>query len=107
VKQWKHETLENYYDRFLQLCVVIPQQLDDVYLRETFRERLRKKLKLAIIGMPRSTIVKVANLAKEIEEKMPTPCRSRRSQTLSDSEYLNEELANDEQKKEIKKNCKE
>jgi hypothetical protein len=26
---------------------------------------------------------------------------------LSDSEYLNEELANDEQKKEIKKNCKE
>ncbi len=89
------------------MCVVIPQQLDDVYLKETFRERLGKKFKLAIIGMPRSTIVKVANLAKEIEEKMPTPRRNRRSQPLLDSEYLNEELANDEQKKEIKKNCKE
>jgi len=27
--------------------------------------------------MPIAMIVKVANLAKEIEEEMPTPCRSR------------------------------
>jgi hypothetical protein len=59
------------------LCVVIPQQSDDEYLRETFRERLKNKLKLAIIGMPITMIVKVASLAKEIEEEMPTPCRSR------------------------------
>jgi len=39
------------------LCVVIPQQLDAVYLKENFREGLRKKLKLAIIGMPKATIV--------------------------------------------------
>ncbi len=25
VKQWKHETIKNYYDKFLQLFVVIPQ----------------------------------------------------------------------------------
>jgi hypothetical protein len=77
VKQWKHETLENYYDRFLQLCVVIPQQLDAVYLKENFREGLRKKLKLAIIGMPKATIVEVANSVRKIEEEMPTPHRSK------------------------------
>ncbi len=77
MKQWKHETMENYYNKFLQLCVVIPQQPNDVYLRETFKERLRKKLKLAIIGMPRAMIVKVANSIRKIEEKMTTTCRSR------------------------------
>jgi hypothetical protein len=25
LKQWKHETIKDYYDKFLQLCVVIPQ----------------------------------------------------------------------------------
>ncbi len=69
--------MKDYYDKVLQLCGIIPQQLDDVYLKETLREGLRKKLKLAIIGMPRATIVKVANLAREIEENMPTTCRSR------------------------------
>jgi hypothetical protein len=28
VKQWKHETMEDYYDIF----TIIPQQLNDVYL---------------------------------------------------------------------------
>ncbi len=37
--------MEDYYDKFLQLCVVIPQQPNDVYLQETFKEGLRKKLK--------------------------------------------------------------
>ncbi len=73
MKQWKHQTIEDYYDNFFQLCVFIPQQPDDVYMRETFKEGLRKKLELAIIGMPRTTVVKVANLAREIEEEMPTP----------------------------------
>jgi hypothetical protein len=49
--------------------------------------------------MPITMIVKVASLAKEIEEEMPTPCRSRWSQPLSDSEHSNEESSNDEQKK--------
>jgi hypothetical protein len=71
------------------------------------REGLRKKLKLAIIGKPKSIIIEVANLTREIEEEMPTPCRSRRSQPLSNSEYLDEELANDEHKKERRKICKE
>jgi hypothetical protein len=33
VKQKKYETVEDYYDRFLQLCTIIPQQLNDIYLR--------------------------------------------------------------------------
>lgn len=33
VKQWKHENIEDYYDIFLQLCAMIPQQAHDVYLR--------------------------------------------------------------------------
>jgi hypothetical protein len=37
MKQWKHETIEDYYDKFL-LCVVIPQQPDDVYMKKTFKE---------------------------------------------------------------------
>jgi hypothetical protein len=45
VKQWKHEIMEDYYDKFFKLCVVIPQQPNDVYLQETFKEGLRKKLK--------------------------------------------------------------
>jgi hypothetical protein len=40
-------------------------------------EGLRKNLKLAIIGMLKATIVEVTNLAREIEEKMPTTCRSK------------------------------
>ncbi len=47
MKQWKHETIEYYYDIFLQLCVVIPQQPDDVYMKETFKERLKNKLKIS------------------------------------------------------------
>jgi hypothetical protein len=82
---------------------VIPQQLDDVYLRKTFKEGLKKKLKLAIIGMPRATIVEIANLAKEIEVEMHAPCRSKRFQPLSDNEDSDEESTNDEQKKEKEK----
>jgi hypothetical protein len=37
-------------------------------LKKTFHEGLRKKLKLAIIGMPRVTNAKVANLTRDIEE---------------------------------------
>jgi hypothetical protein len=33
-------------------------------------ERLRKKLKLAIIGMLKAKIVEVSNLVREIEENM-------------------------------------
>jgi hypothetical protein len=76
-------------------------------LKATFRERLKKKLKLAIIGIPKTIIVEVANLVKEIEEEMPTPHKSRRSQLLSDNEDLDEELTNDEYKKEKRKNHKE
>jgi hypothetical protein len=107
VKQWKHETMEDYCNKFLQLCVVIPQQPDDVYLWETFREGLRKKLKLAIIGILRATIVEVTNSTKEIEEEMPTPHRSRQSQPLLNSDDSHEELVKEEQKKEKRKNCKE
>jgi hypothetical protein len=38
MKQWKHEIVEDYYNNFLQLCVVIPQQPNDVYMGESFRK---------------------------------------------------------------------
>jgi predicted TIM-barrel fold metal-dependent hydrolase len=50
-KQKKYEFIEDYYDRFLQLCEVIPQRPHDIYLREAFREGLRTKVKMAIISM--------------------------------------------------------
>jgi hypothetical protein len=52
---------------------MIPQQLVDVYLRENFKEGLRKKQKLTIIGMLRTTIIEVAIFAKEIEQEMFNP----------------------------------
>ncbi len=56
---------------------MIPQQLNDVYLRKTFMEGLKKKLKLASIGMPRTTIIEVANFAREIEQEMLTLQKNR------------------------------
>jgi hypothetical protein len=46
-------------------------------------------------------------LEREIEEEMPTTCRSRRSQPLLDNENLDEKFVDDEQKKERRKNRKE
>jgi hypothetical protein len=31
-KQKKYESMEDYYDQFLQPCVIIPQQPNDIYL---------------------------------------------------------------------------
>jgi len=57
---------------------------------------IKKKIELAIVEMPRATIVEVANLAREIEEEMPTPHKSKRSQLLSNNKDSDEELTNDE-----------
>ncbi len=107
MKKWKHKTMEDYYNRFLQLCVIILRQLDDVYKRKTFKERLMKKLKLINIGMPKVMIIKVVNLAREIEEEMPITHRRKRSQPLPANENSNEESIDDEHKKEIRKNRRE
>ncbi len=48
--------MEDCYDRFLQLCAIIPQQPDDIYLREAFKEGLRTKVKMAIISMLKKTL---------------------------------------------------
>ncbi len=53
--------------------------------------------------MPRATIVEVTNLAKEIEEEMHAPRRSRQFQPLSDNEDSDEESTKDEQKKQMEK----
>lgn len=52
IKQKKHEIVENYYDKDLQLVAIIPNQLYNVYLGETFHEGLHSRLKIAILGMP-------------------------------------------------------
>jgi hypothetical protein len=57
----KIEFIKYYYDKFLQLCVVIPQPPHDIYLREAFRiQGLRTKVKMAIISMPQRTLMEVA-----------------------------------------------
>ncbi len=57
--------------------------------------------------MPKATIVKVVNLAREIEEEMPTSRMNKWSQPLLGNDDLDEELVNDEHKKERRKNRKE
>jgi hypothetical protein len=52
------------------LVAIIPNQLDDVYLRETFCERLHLRIKMEVLGMPRTTIIEVVNLAKIMEEEL-------------------------------------
>jgi len=32
IKHKKHESTKDYYNKFLWLCVMMPQPLDDVYL---------------------------------------------------------------------------
>jgi hypothetical protein len=52
-------------------------------------------------------IVEVVSLARKIEEEMPTPCMNKWFQPLSKIDDSNKKLVDDEQKKEIRKNCKE
>jgi hypothetical protein len=35
----KYKLIKYYYGQFLWLCVVIPQQLNNIYLMEAFREK--------------------------------------------------------------------
>jgi hypothetical protein len=66
----------------MELVAIIPNHLDDVYLKETFHEGLHSKLKMVILGMPQTTIIEVVNSAKIVEELMPskkyTPARSKK-----------------------------
>jgi hypothetical protein len=57
--------------------------------------------------LPIATIIEIVISTKEIKEKMHTPCRSSWSQPLLDNEDLDEELVDDEQKKERRTNHKE
>jgi hypothetical protein len=58
-KQKKHESIKNYYDRYLRLCAIISQPPHDIYLREAFKEGLRIKVKMAIISMSWKTLGEV------------------------------------------------
>ncbi len=51
MNQWKTIMIGS-----LQLCAVIPQRPDDIYLRKAFKEGLQNKVKMAIINMPRRTL---------------------------------------------------
>jgi hypothetical protein len=70
-KQKKYEPVEDYYDRFLWLCVLILQQPDDIYLKEAFWKGLQIKVKMAIINMLKKTLAKVVEFAIIIEEELP------------------------------------
>jgi hypothetical protein len=59
-KQKKYESMEDYYDQFLRLCVVIPQQPNNIYLKEGFKKGLWYQLG------PTSCILKACNMALKI-----------------------------------------
>ncbi len=63
--------MEDYNNRFLWLCAIIPQQFDNIYFRETFKEGLQTKVKMHIINMPRKKLEKVTKFAITMEEELP------------------------------------
>ncbi len=105
-KQKKYESVEEYDDKFIKLCVAIPQWLDDFYLEKTFKEGLRTKVKMEIIGMPRKTLAKVVELTIAIEEEMSIRKRNmaRYRQDSNSDEY--DELDDEEQVTPKKKGVK-
>jgi hypothetical protein len=100
-KQKKYEFVEDYYNRFLQLCVIIPQPLRDIYLREAFKEGLKTKVKKAIISMLCKTLAELVELAIMIEEEMLV---RRKNIARYRQESNNEELKdyNEEEKQQLK-----
>jgi hypothetical protein len=48
------------YDRFLWLCVVIPQPPHDIFLKKPFKKGFKIKVKMAIISRRQKTLVEVA-----------------------------------------------
>jgi len=63
--------VEVYYDRFLRLCAIILQQLDDISLKKVFQKCLRTKVKMVIINMPKRTLTELVEFAIIIKEKLP------------------------------------
>ncbi len=56
--------------------MVIPQQLDNIYLRKIFKEGLQTKVKMTIISMLRKTSTKVLESVILIEEDLPVRRKS-------------------------------
>lgn len=67
-KQKKDELVADYYDRFLWLCAIIPQQPNDIYLHEAFWDGLWTKVKIVIISMPWRTLAKITKIVIIVEE---------------------------------------
>ncbi len=71
------------------MVVGILNQPNNVYLKETFCEGLHSRLNMAILGMPRTMIVKVVNLMKTMEgELMPSKKYSNKVQDKLKSEII-------------------
>jgi hypothetical protein len=66
----KKDELMDYYDRFLWLRVIIPQQPNDIYLCEAFRYGLWTKVKMVIISMPWRTLAEVRKYVIIVEEDL-------------------------------------
>ncbi len=71
IKQKKYDSIENYYDRFLRLCMIIPQRPHYIYLKEASKKGWKTKVKMTIISMLRKTLAKVAKSTIMIEREMP------------------------------------
>ncbi len=62
--------MEDQYDTFFKFCAIIPQHPNDGYWRKTFSQGLHAKLKKTLIGMPRVTLVQMANSTIVFEDKL-------------------------------------
>jgi hypothetical protein len=104
--------MEDYFDQFLQLCAIIPPQLDNSYLREAFREGLNTKVKMVIISMPRRTLTELAKFIILVEKQlhvrrknMARYCQNNSNNDESkDSDDENEHYKNKTKKKSKKVN---
>jgi hypothetical protein len=65
------EDVEAYYKRLTKFnSVLAPPQTQDSFLKETFRSRLRKRLNIFTVSMPRHTLEEVVEFDRQVEDDM-------------------------------------
>jgi hypothetical protein len=74
METWNNQRL--LWQFFIIVCCYTTRTRWCIY-EKNLQGRTKKEVEITIIGMPRATIVEVINLAKEIEEEMLAPHRSK------------------------------
>jgi len=61
--------MEYYNNKFLQLCVMMSNWLDNILLTWNILWKAHTKWRLEILRIPKRTIIDIGNLTKIIEKK--------------------------------------